>query len=271
MLALEQWADVAIATLYDSNGKRVIKAGIRGLSDDSATQVIMAINGKKMELEVGNKKQNRTVPEKIITSGYFSHAIMTIGLSATGQNPFRGELYNLGLFNNVDIPDSLGKNLVFINKKIPSEIIGKSKAFFDFTGSNKRKVCDISGNGWYLHVPLIPRIFKYRIYQPINGVYGNRKSLTMDIVINFLGFIPLGAAACLFFLTRSKKTMLSLIYVLIISSLTSFLIETTQIFIPTRESQISDMILNIAGATTGAFAVSFAFGQFIKIFCVEKI
>jgi len=47
-------------------------------------------------------------------------------------------------------------------------------------------------------------------------------------------------------------------YTLIISSFTTFSIETAQVFIPTRVSQISDVLLNIAGALTGVFVVFFS-------------
>jgi len=269
LLAIEQWTDALMATLYDTNGEKITKVGIHGLSRDSATKVFLAVNERELDLKVGNIKQKRNVPEGVITPCYFSHAYLLTGLSSTGQNPFRGELYKLALFNlkesrpGLSLSEGNHLNCKFTNCS-NAEGSGifkegtKPAAFFDFSGIKNRRVFDLSANRWYLLLPAFPKIFKYRVLQPFEIVHSEDRSLITDMVMNFLGFIPFGVAAYLFFLSRSKKVMTSLVYTLIISSLCTFSIETAQIFIPTRESQISDVLLNIAGAAAGVFIVSFA-------------
>jgi VanZ family protein len=275
LLAIEQWTDALMATLYDSNGKAITRIGIRGLVKDSATQVFLAINERELDLKVGNIKQKRNIPKGVVTPGYFSHAYMIIGLSSSGQKPFRGELYKLALFNVAgSCPDSLEQNQLsgsLMATCSSAEGGGllkagtKPAAFFDFSGIKYRRVFDLSGNKWYLCIPAFPRIFKYRVLQPFKIVHGDDRSLITDMVINFLGFIPFGVAAFLFFFTRSKKVIKSMVYTIIISSFITFSIETAQIFIPTRESQISDVMLNIAGAATGALIVSAS--RFRQFYC----
>jgi len=195
-------------------------------------------------------------------------------------NPFRGELYKLALFNHAEnCPDSMEQNQLsgsLMATCSSGEGGGlfkagtKPAAFFDFSGIKNRRVFDLSGNGWDLRVPAFPKTFKYRVLQPFEIVHGEDRSLITDMVMNFLGFIPFGVAAFLFFFTRSKKMMASLLYTLMISSLCTFSIETAQVFIPTRESQVSDVLLNIAGAVAGAVIIFFAGRLFRHLFVKQS-
>lgn len=254
LLAIEQWTDCVLATLYQPDGKRATKAGIQALSKDSVKKVFFTINRREMNLAAGKQSQRVKFSENTIPVGYFSNAQMTIGLSTTGGNPFRGEIHGLTLFSRIPDLDS-----VFMDKKLPLNFANiKPAALFDLSGIHKGRVCDLTENRCHLRAPLFLKIFKYKIFQPLNGQFLNHRSFMWDTLINFFGFMPLGIAAYLFFFAKSKKTAASLAFALVLAFLTSFFIETTQIFIPTRESQISDLLLNVSGAGAGVLFLFFA-------------
>ncbi|HEX2958531.1 MAG TPA: VanZ family protein [Chitinispirillaceae bacterium] len=72
----------------------------------------------------------------------------------------------------------------------------------------------------------------------------------LDLIINLIGFVPLGISLCLLL-----NTIFSIQYyryvVIMVSFLTSLFIEVAQVFLITRTSQMSDLILNSWGGVFG--------------------
>jgi hypothetical protein len=83
------------------------------------------------------------------------------------------------------------------------------------------------------------------------------RSYLMDLSINVLGFIPFG-----FFISaylRMRKTWLTLRLLLIsviLAGCFSLSIELIQVYLPTRSSQLTDVITNILGTIIGVFLFS---------------
>ena len=76
-----------------------------------------------------------------------------------------------------------------------------------------------------------------------------------DLVINFLGFIPIGLSFCLL-LTGGKGKAVSKANVIAVAVaaglLLSLCIEWAQVYLPTRDSSLTDLLVNTLGATAGA-------------------
>ena len=77
-------------------------------------------------------------------------------------------------------------------------------------------------------------------------------SLRSDIIVNVLGFVPLGF---LFAFWRGQvngsRRWGSYVFAVLIGALVSLAIEVTQAFIPARDSSLIDVLCNITGAISG--------------------
>lgn len=76
----------------------------------------------------------------------------------------------------------------------------------------------------------------------------------MDIIVNFLGFAPLGFLLTALLRTGAKRThwLLSIIVTVLLGLLLSFGIESIQTMIPGRSPHVHDLFLNTTGALLGS-------------------
>lgn len=83
-------------------------------------------------------------------------------------------------------------------------------------------------------------------------------SLTLDIVLNFVGFMPFGFAFALVLRSARSSPTKAIALTVLAGLAVSLFIELTQAWIPSRDSSLRDLLLNTAGAPIGAFfAVQF--------------
>ena len=97
-------------------------------------------------------------------------------------------------------------------------------------------------------------IKKQVLVGPWDDFQWNRGYL-FDVIINLFGFVPLGLFLSLFLssvvaIHSRKKNLLFTISICFVISLG---IELAQVYIPTRDSQLSDLICNTLGGTIGGF------------------
>jgi glycopeptide antibiotics resistance protein len=75
-----------------------------------------------------------------------------------------------------------------------------------------------------------------------------------DLLINFFGFIPFGFSfAALLWSINGFPSRHRLLITLTVGFGISLFFELCQVFIPTRSSQMSDLLLNTLGTLAGAF------------------
>ena len=80
--------------------------------------------------------------------------------------------------------------------------------------------------------------------------YDDEWSRWKDIIINITGFIPFGFSLVAF-LTRTGKTRRPVLITLLIGFLLSFCIESLQYYLPTRDSDATDVMTNTLGTALG--------------------
>jgi hypothetical protein len=86
---------------------------------------------------------------------------------------------------------------------------------------------------------------------------GRMKLYYVDAAVNFIGFIPLGLLA--FFLSGAAgRRAVKLIFAIFVGFVLSLAIEASQVFMPDRFSQFSDLLLNTSGALAGALLAMFS-------------
>jgi VanZ family protein len=73
-----------------------------------------------------------------------------------------------------------------------------------------------------------------------------------DILANVIGFMPLGFTLCAYFLSFRWGDGTSIVVTVLLCGVFSLILETLQWFLPTRDSDMTDVITNTVGAAAGA-------------------
>ncbi len=86
-----------------------------------------------------------------------------------------------------------------------------------------------------------------------------------DVAINVLGFVPFGFfLAALLMNTPSLSRRRAYVLTLLVGGTISLLIELTQAFLPTRNSNLRDLLCNLFGTALGLLAVSACLPYFVS-------
>ena len=181
---------------------------------------------------------------------------IVLGNSLSGQNPWRGKLYHFNINNYwIDSITTTNHN----STQNPHQIIRDYQnyiGYYDFTRGIENQY---KNKGIGLGTIYIPRYFiiaKKQILQPPWKDIRLNISTAVDMIVNYLGFIPFGLFLGLYLFMRGdwfRKYFLQT--TMVTSTLLSLFFEIVQVFIPTRCSQLYDVILNTGGAAHGALLV----------------
>jgi len=180
---------------------------------------------------------------------------LVLGNSVYGKHSWNGEIYGLAFY---DFPLNAHET-VFQTKRWYKE------KDLSFAKKNKPVVLYLFDEGagirafdhgeGKLHLEIPPRmqaLEKIILSPPWIGLKLNRKFF-IDIIVNFIGFIPLGfvIAATLIEInvTSKKRVVLMTVALCFIISLT---IEIVQAWVPSRISSMADLAFNTSGALIGA-------------------
>jgi hypothetical protein len=124
-------------------------------------------------------------------------------------------------------------------------------ASFAFDKTRGKLIPDLSGNENSVTVP--ERITTtHNILAWPDWDVQKRAALTKDMIVNVLGFVPLGFlfAVWLEQITRWRRWS-SYLFAILLGGLISLGMEVTQAYIPARDSSLIDVLCNITGAILG--------------------
>jgi VanZ family protein len=258
LLVLQQWQKGLEVVLWDETGNRIGKIGIGDvLSRDAAHLVAVTVSRSEMRLLADKSPDVQRNKRIMLPPGFFLGGQLILGLSVNGTSAWRGEIEGLALFES-ELPEQAIQACAREWKNTGS-LRGLSEnppaALFLFDDRGGDTIADRSSNGWNLHIPIYPKIFKYQVLDIISNLKNIDRSLLSDIVINFFGFFPLGGCAYMLFLSFGFSGRNSAILAVACAVFISFGIELVQAFIPTRSSQLIDVFFNGAGAWAAVILV----------------
>ena len=113
-------------------------------------------------------------------------------------------------------------------------------------------VQDYSNLNNHLTIPTLFRPVKKIILEPSWHDFHWNKSFVLDTIFNLLGFVPLGFFFTAFLLKASNWKK-KIIYISVVATgfAISLTIELSQIYLPSRYSQLGDVICNSVGTVLG--------------------
>jgi len=171
-----------------------------------------------------------------------------LGNSPTGIGNWTGNILGLAIYNRV-----LTEHEVSIHSHRPKKSGEEGLvALYPFDERFGNLAHDHVGS----HHLIIPSKFealqKIILAPPWKDFRLNRSSLT-DILTNILGFIPFGFFSSAYLWMRKPRSIFRLYFLsMIIAGCLSLSIELIQVYLPTRSSQLMDVMMNILGAVVGA-------------------
>lgn len=251
---LGQWKQSLIVRwyTYDNSGKRSMKEiGVRDALLKGKTQRLTLVANRAtcgiyVNGELAKSFQDASlISEKESIRGYS----VTLGNSMSVKGPWTGSVLALKVYER-----ALG------DREIDQERDGAREsaspegliASYALDKSHSTLVPDLSGNKNTLAVPDRVTLSNSILAWPD---WRNQKdsSSAGDIAVNILGFAPFGV---LFALWRGQvngsRRWLAFILAFLVGAMISLVIEVIQAFIPARDSNMVDVICNMAGAAIGA-------------------
>ena len=178
---------------------------------------------------------------------------LILGNSPTGNQYWTGNLLDLAIYNRSLTEEQVLKSFENWekNKKSPLQ---KEEGIVSIYLFDER-----SGTLAYDHVSghhlVIPSTFeplqKTILALPWKDL-GLNRSYFMDILINILGFIPFGFLFSTYVrLRKSRSTYRIFLISILLAGCISLFIELIQVYLPTRTSQLTDILTNTFGAFLG--------------------
>ena len=263
LLTFDQWSNgISASFRRKGHNQRTRKYLSKALSTDSIRTIIIGICGGLLWLESENAKKRSVKLPPELKSRFLENSSLFIGYSASGINPWHGELYRLTISTGCSRHNiNTGDSITMSDKDFFHYSYGKPVADFLFKKKFDRRIVNKYPEKWDLLIPAYPKMHKYDWPQPITNITAqlkySRRSVIIDLIVNLFGFIPLGAVFMLLFVNFRETYVSAFIFTSLIALLASTSIELLQIFIPTRTSQMIDIVLNTIGACIGTFSIHF--------------
>ena len=181
---------------------------------------------------------------------------LLIGHSPSGEQGWRRIVLGLALYDRL-----LSAQEVAIHYRLwqenDMERLKNARALYTF----EEEPGKVIRNGATSSAPdlLVPQTFR-RFRPRVAGLSPPfKRSDIRDAMVNILGFIPFGFCLFLYLrMSRDFSVTRALWCAVLIGGLTSLAIETSQVFLPTRDSSALDLINNIIGSIAGSALAFFA-------------
>lgn len=203
-----------------------------------------------------NGKKTCSISENALDSKPFPKDMsITIGNSIFGEHQWTGELYKFSIYPGLKSVEEI-KNRYTRWKRDGIDLHTQSYSFqlFPFlekSQSNEIKVFEKAQSPMLIVPDFFSPLQKHFLTPPWIDFRMNRSYL-MDIVLNLIAFIILGLLAISNISVFCKNRRILIAVTTLNSFIISITIETLQVFLPTRTSQLSDLMMNTSGGLIGA-------------------
>jgi hypothetical protein len=265
---LVQWGTVLLVQgwLKDQTGR--VFYGQRGLSGglrQGKPQSVFITSGREgITCYINSVRGNRHADLTFDMSNFRGRIVL--GDSPRGKNQWVGDLLELALYDH-----ALEAGEVSDLDRIPlcemSLQLAKNEgaeAVYAFSEGSGLWVHDRMGFAPNLLVPRYYQRLKITFLMPPWRDFRLRWSYFKDVGINILGFVPLGLFTALFFESSLRLSQHRAALLTILAGFgTSLFIEVIQAYLPTRVSDLTDIICNVAGTECGVILLRVDLQRFL--------
>jgi len=191
---------------------------------------------------------------------------MVLGNSPSGQEYWSGDLFGLAFYNRYLTPSEISESyLSWKQNGYPYTNEDGLVALYLFNEGKGNLLKNHQGPAPDLEVPRSFRPLKRAILMLPWQDFRISPSYLDDVVINIAGFIPFGFFfAALLLNTARVDRRRAYFLTLILGGTISLVIELTQAFLPTRNSNLRDLLCNIFGTALGIIVFSICLPFFVS-------
>ena len=237
---------------YDQRGKRLMRE--IGVSD-------ALVKGKTTLLTITSNQESTSIYQDGQLAKRFQGTALigekesirgdsiALGNSRNATSSWTGSILALKLYERELSETEIAQGRKVVTPDNAHEGLIASFAFLETRGGS---IPDLSGNQNSITVPELITTTNPVLTWPDRNVQ-NRASLTKDVIVNVLGFVPFGFLLSIWReQTNRSSRWRSCLFTILVGALISLGIEVAQAFIPARDSSMIDLICNTAGAFLGA-------------------
>ena len=261
-LLVGQWhSSIIVMNGDDYNHRRKTKRIAVKLAEVPPTIRFVTIttgkDGTSIYLDGQLNRTKRDLTLKIPDGG---KARFLLGNSVYGKHSWKGDVYGVAFYRYILTDQDVAihfdnwvkhRNFLFAMKYKPV-------VMYLFDEKEGRKVLDHGGGNYDLEIPSRMRILDKKILSLTWEELNFDSRFIQDIIINFAGFIPLGFVLIATFIKAGGFLKKYGILITLVSGFTvSLVIEILQAWIPSRSSDILDLIFNTLGTLLGVMLYIF--------------
>jgi VanZ family protein len=174
---------------------------------------------------------------------------LLLGHAPGGNTPWTGDILGLAVYGRALPADEVAQHYRDWLQHKPHLLQG-ARALYTFDERAGEIVHNRSGSAPNLTIP--PR-FK-PLHPTVLALPHPFRLHRIDTVVNILGFIPLGLFLCAYLgVAKQYSARNAFVLTIVLGALTSLGIELLQVFLPSRDSSLLDLVNNVVGTTVGAF------------------
>lgn len=174
-----------------------------------------------------------------------------LGQTPSGHQDWRGDIHGLAVYSRVLNPEEVASDYSAFRQGDLTELQARAPQFAIYlidegSGSLIRN----RGNLW--GDLIIPR--RLSALNPTVLAIPTRRDFTdvSDVSLNILGFIPLGGLLTLYWKVKGWKNAKAVVLSLALGLTVSLAIELLQVYLPSRDSSLLDVVNNTLGTGLGA-------------------
>jgi glycopeptide antibiotics resistance protein len=184
---------------------------------------------------------------------------MVLGNSPLGQEYWRGDLFGLAFYNRYLTRSEISGSYLFWKQNgYPCTNETGLVALYLFDEGKGNLIKNHRGPAPDLEIPKSFRPLKRVVLRPPWKDFRVSRSYAMDVFINVMGFVPFGFFFTALFLNITPLPRRRVYFlILVLGGAISLAIELAQVYLPTRNSSLGDLIYNIAGTAAGIILYSF--------------
>ena len=176
---------------------------------------------------------------------------LIVANSVYGKHSWNGEVYGITVYHRTLSPTVVRKRYDRWQASHDLSTGPRPVAQYTITEGKGARVIDRTGAA-HLQLPERMSVLKKQFLStPVAAAEGN-SGLIQDLLLNLVGFIPLGFALCRAApLIAGNSSFRAVGAVVAAGFLVSLLIETLQVWLPSRNSSATDLLMNTLGTTVG--------------------
>ncbi len=182
-------------------------------------------------------------------------ARLVVGNSVTARHPWNGSMFGLAFYQETLDNEQVAAHYRNWREAGSMAAVGSAspRILYLFDEGRGDRVVNRAANDFDLKVPAWVTVLQKRFLEPPGKDQGPHSKLFQDMLVNLVGFIPLGLVLCAVAVRMGAGLRRCAWQVsVLVSFLFSFGLELAQVWIPSRSSSMLDLLLNTLGAGIGA-------------------